>query len=672
MAETASSEQREITVGIAGAAGDGLDKTGTTLAATASRLGVHVYGYNSYQSLIRGGHTWLRLRLGQQKVTNHGDKVGALICLNEDSLERHVPEVEPGGVVIHNSDRLHCDPYLVPDGVQVLPFPFKELTSDMGKLLPVMQNIVALGAVMHAIGFEFDVMAGVLADTFAHKGEEIIEQNVGVARLGYDFARENLGPTDLEWNFSHTRMPVLTGNVAMAMGATAAGLKLYSAYPMSPASSILHWFMSHGERVGVAVKQAEDEIAVANITIGAGHTGVRAMCATSGGGFALMTEAIGMASILEAPAVFINVQRGGPSTGLPTKTEQGDLNQAFGASQGDYPRVIVAPADIPDCYYMTAEALNIAEQFQLPVIILSDLLLGQHVETVEADVLTPDVPIERGEILSEVAASAMNGGFKRYALTPSGVSPRVLPGTKGFAYVAATDDHDETGVIISDEHTNAALRRKIQEKRMHKLEAVLAKLPAPQLEGPADADITLIGWGSCWGVIHEAVSLLTELGIRANHLHIRYLYPFHSKEVREILQACRHTAAVECNYTGQFARHLRAETGFSVDDLILKYDGEPFETGDLVERVKATLEGQPTNGQVTQAEASEMAYHYIRVYLDDRSRPVAFEQISENGYGEPVWQVQIVDRKKGESLGKLFIGLETGSIHEWRSDAVGA
>ena len=667
-----STAGREITVGIAGAAGDGLDKTGDTLAHTASRLGLHVYAYNSYQSLIRGGHTWLRLRLGEQKVTNHGDRIQALICLNEDSLERHVPEVEPGGIVLHNSDRLQCDPFLVPDGVRVLSFPFKELTKDMGKLLPVMQNIVALGALMKAIDFEFDVMAGVLSDIFAHKGKQIIEQNVGVARAGYDFASEKIEPMGIEWNFSHNKMPVFTGNTAMAMGATAAGLKLYAAYPMSPASSILHWFMSHGERVGVAVKQAEDEIAVANITIGAGHAGVRAMCATSGGGFALMTEAIGMAGIIEAPSVFINVQRGGPSTGLPTKTEQGDLNQAFGASQGDYPRVILAPATIEDCYNMTAEALNLAEQFQLPVIVLSDLLLGQHVETVEADALTPDVPIERGELLDEARASAMDGKFKRYAFTQSGVSPRVLPGTEGFAYVAATDDHDERGVLISDEHTNAAVRRKIQEKRMQKLEGVLAKLPIPQLEGPPGADLTLIGWGSTWGVLNEAASRLTQIGIQTNHLHFRYLFPFPSKEVRDILEGCKRTVGVECNYTGQFARHLRAETGFSVDDMVLKYDGEPFEIGELVDRLKGIFEGQPEDLQVTEPEAREIAYHYIRVYLKDKSRPVALEQIPQNGYSEPMWEVQIADRKEGVPKGSLFIGRDTGSIHEWRPDAVGA
>ncbi|OGG46002.1 MAG: hypothetical protein A3F84_23925 [Candidatus Handelsmanbacteria bacterium RIFCSPLOWO2_12_FULL_64_10] len=669
---TASIGQREVTVGIAGAAGDGLDKTGDTLAHTASRLGLHVYAYNSYQSLIRGGHTWLRLRISEEKVTNHGDHLNVLIALNEDSLERHAPEVESGGVILYNSDKLKCDPFLMRDGVRVLELPFKKLTKDLGKLLPVMQNTVSLGALMHVIGLEFDVMAGMLADTFAHKGPQIIEQNVGVARVGYDYARQNIEPMGYKWNFTRTRLPVLTGNEAMAMGAVAGGCKFYAAYPMSPASSILHWMMAHGERCGVAVKQAEDEICVANMTIGAGHAGVRAMCATSGGGFALMTEAIGMAGIIEAPAVFINVQRGGPSTGLPTKTEQGDLNQAFGASQGDYPRVIVAPATVTDCYYMTAEAFNLAEKFQLPVIMISDLMLGQHVETVEADALTPDVPIERGELIRDASAASVNGDFKRYTFTPSGVSPRVLPGTEGVAYVAATDDHDETGVLISDEHTNAALRRKSQEKRMRKLEGVLAQLPPPRLEGPADADVTLIGWGSTWGVIHEAVGQLNEAGVRANHLHFRYLFPFHSRESLEILHACRRTVVVEVNSTGQFARHLRAETGFSVNDLVLRYDGEPFEPGDVAGRVKAILEGRPYNGQVTQAEAREMAYHYIRVYLKEDARPVRFEQVSENGYREPVWQVQIAGREKGEPLGELFIGLETGSIHEWKTDVVGA
>jgi len=225
---------------------------------------------------------------------------------------------------------------------------------------------VSLGALMHLAGLRFDLMAGVLADTFRHKGPEIIEQNVGVARAGFDFARAHGELLDGQWTFGADRLAFMNGNTALALGAVAAGCKFYAAYPMSPASHILHWLTAHSEKCGVVVKQAEDEIAVANMTIGAGHAGVRAMCATSGGGFSLMTEAIGMAGMIEAPAVFINVQRGGPSTGIPTKTEQGDLNQALGASQGDFPRVIMAPANVVDCYYAAAEAHNLAEQFQLP------------------------------------------------------------------------------------------------------------------------------------------------------------------------------------------------------------------------------------------------------------------------------------------------------------------
>src|SRR5213078_2318410 len=276
-----------------------------------------------------------------------------------------------------------------------------KITQELGKLLPVMQNTVALGALMQLSGLEFDTMAEVLVDTFQHKGPEIIEQNVGVARAGFDYARSHWEPLSGQWTFSEHRLAFMNGNTALALGAVAGGCKFYAAYPMSPASHILHWLTTHSEQCGVVVKQAEDEIAVANMTIGAGHAGVRAMCATSGGGFALMTEAIGMAGMIETPAVFINVQRGGPSTGIPTKTEQGDLNQALGASQGDFPRVIMAPANVVDCYYTAVEALNLAEQYQLPIILLSDLLLGEHTETVDPRDLDPDVKIERGALLKQ-------------------------------------------------------------------------------------------------------------------------------------------------------------------------------------------------------------------------------------------------------------------------------
>lgn len=659
---------QEFTIGIGGAAGDGLDKSGDTLAKSVSRLGLYVCAYNSYQSVIRGGHIWLRVRLGENKVYSHGDHLNLLIALNQDAVERHAREIEPGGAVLYNSDRFTCDASLLRDGVAPLPIPVKEITKDLGRLLPIMQNTVALGAVCFLAGLSFDSMAGVLNDTFKHKGQGVVDQNVKILRAGFDYAKEHFVPLVKDsWNFSGIRRPFATGNELFALGAVAAGCKFYSAYPMTPASSILHWMASHGEKCGVVVKQCEDELAVVNMAIGAGHAGVRAMCGTSGGGFALMTEAIGMAGMIESPVVVVEVQRGGPSTGIPTKTEQGDLNQVFGASQGDFPRVIIAPFDTADCFNSAVESFNLAEKYQLPVLIISDLLLSEHPETIEPGVLRSDVPIERGETLTELPSG--NGGYKRYALTPSGVSPRALPGTEGGEYVSATDEHDEFGFTISDVFTTPPVRRKIMEKRMKKMALALKDLAPPKLEGPADAPVTLVGWGSTDGVIREARALLAAQGVHANQLQFKYLHPFHAAEATAILKRSKLMLCVEGNYTGQFARFLRAETGITVHDSILKYDGEPFEPHHIAEEVGRILAGRPKDLDVTVEDAREMAYHYIRTHLGDAGRPAAIDQADGNSHGEPVWQIQIVDRASGADQGALTIGVQTGAVHGWQPAA---
>src|SRR5579862_3517001 len=415
----------DVTIGIGGAAGDGIDKSSETLAKTAARSGLYAYGFNSYQSVIRGGHIWLRLRLAENKVSSQGDHLNALIALNQDSIERHAPEVEPGGAILFNADKLRVN-IPIRDNVLAVPLPIGQLLKPLGTVPPVMQNTVALGAVMFLSGLEFESIAGVLTDTFGHKSQAIIDQNVGAAKAGFEYAREHCVPLGYQWQFSHKRRPYITGNQAFSMGAVAAGCRFYSAYPMTPASGILTWMAEHAEQCGVVVKQMEDEIAVANVAIGAGYAGVRSMCATSGGGFALMTEAIGMAGMIEAPVVFIEVQRGGPSTGIPTKQEQADLNQVIGAGAGDFPRIIIAPKDTADCFDSSVEAFNLAEKYQCPVIIISDLLLSEHPETVEPERFKADVPIDRGALITEV--NGKNGFYKRYQFTPSGISPRALPG----------------------------------------------------------------------------------------------------------------------------------------------------------------------------------------------------------------------------------------------------
>ena len=657
---------REVTIGIGGAAGDGLDKSGDSLAKTASRLGLYIYAYNSYQSIIRGGHIWLRVRMGEQKLSSHGDHLNALIALNQDSIERHAPEVNPGGAVLFNSDKLHCDSQLLADQVLPVPIPVGELSRPLGKLQPVMQNTVALGTLFFLVGLEFETLAEVLDDTFQHKGTAVVEQNVKLARVGYDYGRERFVPLGYTWNFSRVRRPFVTGNEALALGAVTAGCKFYSAYPMTPASSILHWMAAHADRCGILVKQCEDELAVVNMAVGAGYAGVRAMCGTSGGGFALMTEGIGQAGMIEAPVVIVEVQRGGPSTGIPTKTEQADLNQVFGASQGDYPRVIIAPTNTTDCFYTAVEAFNLAEKYQLPVTIISDLLLSEHPETIEPDALRPDVPIERGALVTDWPAE--NGKYRRFALDPpSGVAPRALPGTDNTVHVAGTDDHDEEGILISDEFTNPPLRRKVMERRMKKMEAVARDLPAPKLEGPADADVMLITWGSSEGVVRDAIPLLAEAGIRASHLSIKYIHPFHSREVLEILQPVRCAVVVEVSFTGQFARHLRAETGYGVRDVIRKYDGEPFEPLFVAREVQRILAGKPLDLSVSEEDAREIAYHYIRTHLSADVRPGSILREAANGRQEPVWRVELVTRSESHRRGELEIGVESGATYSYQA-----
>lgn len=658
---------QEVTIGIAGAAGDGLDKSGDTLAKICGRLGLHVYAYNSYQSIIRGGHIWLKLRIGNEKVLNHGDRLTALIALNQDSIERHASEVEEGGVIVFNADRIKCDPALVRQGVQILPVPIKELTAEIekthGALAPIMQNTVALGAVLKLCHLGVEKGNDVLAETFGHKGEKVVELNTSLLKAGFDYAGAKVKPITKEWKFGNKQYPFTTGNEAIALGAYAAGCKFYSAYPMTPASTVLHWMCAHSQKTGIVVKQGEDELAVMNMAIGAGIAGVRSMCATAGGGFALMTEALGMAGIMEVPVVCVEVQRGGPSTGLPTKTEQGDLFQVYGASQGEYPRLIVAPRDIADAYQTTVDSFNYADRFQLPVTIMSDLLLSEHHETVDKEAFNPNVKIDRGEMVKEWPEK--NGKYKRFAFTESGISPRALPGTENTLYVSASDDHDEESILISDMFTSPPIRRKITEKRMRKMSNLLKELPAPQLEGPKDADVTILCWGSTAGVVQEAAEMLTAAGVKTNFLCIKYIVPFHAKEVTEILSKAKKKISVEVNFTSQMARYVRGETGVAMDAHINRYDGEPFEPKEVMERVKEIIAAKALNLDVSEADAREMAYHYLRTHSLEKLRPIKVLKESPNGFGEPTWNVELAERVSGKKGASMKIGVKTGAVHHF-------
>ncbi len=580
--------RQSFTVGIGGAAGQGVATPGDIFAKIFSRRGLHVNAYNAYQSIIRGGHTFLMIRTGPDPVTNMGDRLDLLIALNQDTMDRHVGLLTAGGACLYNADQIK--PGAVAPGVQLCPIPVSTL-ADISKN-KVAQNTLALGAALSMVGIGFPALEVALAEQFGKKDQAVTDENVKVARAGYDYASQNFKPFAWPLPITESKYAVLSGNSALAMGGAAAGVKFYCAYPMSPSTGVLHWMASHARKAGIVVRQVEDEIGVINMAIGAAQAGVRSMCATSGGGFALMSEGLGLSAQAEIPVVVIDCQRAGPSTGVPTKTEQGDLWQMLGAAFGDYPRVIAAPLDIGDCFKLMPEIFNLVDRFQCPGIVLCDLLLSEGRLSVEPQDLNFQPFVDRGGLIT--SNGEPHEEYKRYLITESGVSPRAIPGIPGFTHVVSSDEHDENGVLISDEYTNATKRRAMMEKRMRKVDGIEKSVPPPQLTGAANADVTLIGWGSTWGVIEEAIELLRDEGISANQLQIRWLVPLHGDAIVEILKNARHTIIVENNYTGQFARYLRSETSFVPNGHIRKYDGEPFMPHHIVEAVKEQLAGNTT------------------------------------------------------------------------------
>ena len=576
--------KRDLALRVGGAAGDGVSSTAESFAKISARSGLHTWTYSSYQSVIRGGHVWTQIRGGLDPILSHGGDPDIVLCLNQQTMDVHQADVLEDGAIIYDVDSVKPDPTKVRKGVRLIGIPLRKKAQTLSPNA-LMRNTVALGAAVALFAMDFRHVESAFKDIWGDKKPEVVQQNVQAARIGGDAVHEMGGPLGLGFPYPNQPKYLMTGNEAICLGALAAGVRFLAQYPMTPASSILHWMALHGPKYGVVVKQVEDELAAMNMAVGAGFAGVRSMTATSGGGFSLMVEAIGQAGMTETPLVAILVQRSGPSTGLPTKTEQGDLNLALGAGQGDWPRAILAPRHPEECFRLTAQAFNLAEIYQTPVIIMSDLYLGEGYRTVEK--FDFNVPIVRGMMAADGGTAK---DFRRYAITDSGVSPRSLPGTKGYQFIGATDEHMENGELISD--VLAGLpefveeRRKMHEKRMRKLDGLRKDTPPPELWGPKNADLTLILWGSTWGAAHEAILQVNEgNGVKVNSLEFPTVFPFHVDATQRLLRGVKQSLAVEGNFTGQFCRLLRAETGYKPDQFYGRYDGEPFASRDIADKI---------------------------------------------------------------------------------------
>ncbi len=576
--------ENNMTFKIEGEAGQGVESGGAGFAKAMARGGLHVFGMQDYMSRIRGGHNFYQIRISERPLYSHTDRVDLLMALLPGSIERHRGSIVAGGGIIYDEGFDVDSAGLESSQIRAFPVPLFDIAEEAGAKL--MGNTAAFGAAAGATGYDFELLASVIRDNFAKKGEKVIDANLRVAEKAYDFAHERYAES-FDYQLQPIEAPqrmVVSGNQAICLGALLGGCRFVSAYPMTPATGIIEWMAGHCHKYDIVTKHTEDELAAILMAIGANFVGVRGMAATSGGGFSLMVESLGLAGMTETPVVIIEAQRPGPSTGMPTRTEQGDLLFVMHASQGEFPRVILAPGTIEQCFHAGWRAFNLAERYQCPAIILVDNFMANSLRTIErSEFHFDDVVIDRGELLTGEDLDELEGDYRRYAFTESGISPRALPGHPNAVFQACSDEHDEYGNFADEDQEN---RVKMVRKRLRKLDAARQEMLAPDLYGPEEADVTLVGWGSSYGPLRHTVDRLDGGGSKANLLHFNDLWPLPVDKVKPLLESAKRLITVESNATGQFARLLRAYTGVEPDQQIARFDGRPFSPEYILDRLE--------------------------------------------------------------------------------------
>lgn len=544
---------------IGGAAGQGIDTTAAVLEKVLKRSGYNVFTSRDFMSRIRGGHNFSLIRFGNTPIASHSNVLDGIVALNEDTIELHKAELKNDGFIL-------CNTGIKTDDPRAIKIDMDGMAKELGN--PRVSGSVSLGVLLKLFGEELEGVEAVL-QTFL--SQQVLEINVKAVARGYDTVEKRYE----KQNGDFGKWMIITGSRALSMGAIAAGLRFYSAYPMSPSTTILEFLAAKSGQAGIVVEQAEDEIAAINMAIGASYAGARAMTGTSGGGFSLMVEALGLSGMAEIPLVVVDVQRPGPVTGLPTRTEQSDLKFVVSASQGEFPRIVIALRNHTDSFYQTVRAFNLAEEYQVPVILLSDQFLGDASATVEPyDLSKIDVskPGYQGKITGE---------YLRYQFTDNGISPRLIPGKTRHLVAVDSDEHDERGWITE----SAEMRTKMVDKRMRKLDGIA--MQEPDFMGADTFDTLLVGWGSVWGPIKEAVELLNE---KENGKYAALVFgdlvPFPQKMIVEKAKQAKTIINVEQNATGQLAGLIREYTGIACTGSILKYDGRQITGGEIADRMQ--------------------------------------------------------------------------------------
>jgi 2-oxoglutarate ferredoxin oxidoreductase subunit alpha len=559
----------DLTIVIAGAAGQGIQTIGAIIARTASEAGYAVFSWQEYESRIRGGSNSYRIRVGENPVNAPRARADIFMALDSNSKVKYRPLLKPDGIIVDEQET----------GENAITVPFVRIAEEeFGNKL--FANTVAAGALAAALSLELESLSAIIAAEFAGKSDEIVAKNQAAAAAGYQRAKrecECVCPWELPkrehgQNLQEQRQYLIGGNEALALGAAAAGCRFIAAYPMTPSTGIITFLAKHKELLQIFTEQAEDEIAAINLAIGASYAGVRAMTATSGGGFALMVEGISLAGMTETPVVIVLGQRPAPATGLPTRTEQGDLHFAINAGHGEFPKLVLAPSDPKDAFYKIVRAFNLAEKYQTPAIVLSDQFLADSNFTITEFAL--DAVINS----SYRADPARITEYKRYQLTDTGSSPLLYPGQSAHLVCCDSDEHDEAGHITED----LQLRNRMVEKRLKKWALLKQEIMPPEGYLLAEADRILLSWGSSRNAVFEAVDRLREHGMGVGALHFTELWPLPAFSFPKADSFC----TVESNATAQLERLLQSEYGVTVQEKILRYDGLPLDADYIMEAIE--------------------------------------------------------------------------------------
>lgn len=585
-----SIEKNKLSWVIGGEAGYGIMTAGNNFAKAMVLGGLNIYTHTEYPSLIRGGHNTFAVRVEGQEVNSPIGLFNLVVALDKKTVEEFKDRLMEKGGIIYDSDKVRLEQSELSEfsDIKLFPVPMTAIVNETEGAIRVMRNSVALGASMALLDYDFELLAEAIRGTYSKrkKNSQILDANVEIAKKGYDYVKENF-KEDINVNIEKqekSKKMILTGNHSISLGALKAGCKFVSSYPMTPATSIMEYYASKEESMDVVMEQADTEIEAINLALGASYGGVRAMTATSGGGLALMSETTSLIGMAEQPLVIVDAQRPGPSTGLPTRQGQEDLKFVLNIGHGEFPRIVIAPGDVEECFYETFNAFNLADKYQLPVFILTDKYQASSLVSMpKFD--TSHLKIDRGQMLTDKEAENAED-YKRFKITETGVSPRSIPGQKAI-YRSSSDEHDEYGNITEDPDN----RNEMHEKRMRKLGSTLNEIPLPKLYGPEKADITIVAWGSTKGSILDAIKYLEAEGITANLLHFVYINPFHTPYVKKMLEEAKVVVDVEENQTGQLAAVIKEHTGFTIPHKVLKYDGRTTYPSDIYDRIKELYNG---------------------------------------------------------------------------------